>query len=305
MPSWISHHGCWKAPFRNSVSTPRWSHFCRTPQQSVRPQVDPWSRWLLCHLHMHLCSKFQQSPTLCSSVLTQPPPCRSLRSDKDSLPSLHALLLVWTSSLHQSTANCVPSVSMPNLCTIDLTDFSSNFWFPKALEFHFNGFHREAPSVFWLYLNSSHCWSSLKVVTLHPNSQYHHVSTTCTTLHSPRFPSMMSKPCHFRLRNGIRFPLLLSLGTALDMKLHFTSGYHPEVTDKLNKIIRLWNSTYKSIATTKQDNWSELLPLAEFFTIHSRAKSIQLIFARIRSLLLPHTPIELLTWPWSGLIIPN
>jgi len=48
------------------------------------------------------------------------------------------------------------------------------------------------------------------------------------------------------------------------MKLHFTSNIIPKAMDKLNELIRLWNSTSKSIATTNQDNWSELLPLAEF-----------------------------------------
>ena len=40
-------------------------------------------------------------------------------------------------------------------------------------------------------------------------------------------------------------------------------------------------------------------------TIHSRAKSIQLTFSHLGSLLLPHAPIELLTQPRSGLIMPN
>ena len=39
----------------------------------------------------------------------------------------------------------------------------------------------------------------------------------------------------------------------------------PKVTDKPNKLIRLWNSTYKSMyCNYQQDNWFELLPLAEF-----------------------------------------
>ena len=38
-----------------------------------------------------------------------------------------------------------------------------------------------------------------------------------------------------------------SLGTALDMKIHFTSGYHPEGDGQ-----------------TEHLNWSEILPLAEF-----------------------------------------
>src|SRR5882672_8796008 len=107
---------------------------------------------------MHLHSEFQQSPTLCSSTLTRPPPCSSLRSDKDSLPSPNALLLVWTSSLRQGLLQvvyhlfpcqtCVPQTLRTSQATSDSQE---------ALEFYFDGFHREAPSVFWLYLDSSHC----------------------------------------------------------------------------------------------------------------------------------------------------
>jgi len=76
---------------------------------------------------------------------------------------------------------------------------------------------------------------------------------------------MVSKPHHFQSWKEIHFPLLPILRTALDMKLHFTSGYHPEGDGQTKQLIRLWNSTYKSIATTnKTIGLSELLPLAEF-----------------------------------------
>ena len=55
-----------------------------------------------------------------------------------------------------------------------------------------------------------------------------------------------------------------SLRKALDMHLHFTSGYHPEgdgQTERANQTLEqyLW-----SYCNYQQDNWSELLPLAEF-----------------------------------------
>ena len=61
-------------------------------------------------------------------------------------------------------------------------------------------------------------------------------------------------PSHVTSDHGTEFisHFFQSLGTTLDMKLHFTSGYHQKVTDKLNKLIRLWNSTYESIATTNK-----------------------------------------------------
>src|SRR5882672_9331371 len=111
--------------------------------------MPPWT-----HLH----SKFWQSPTPCSSALTRPPPCRSFQSDKDSLPSPHALLLVWTSGLHQRLLQIVYHLFPHQTCapqTLRTSQATSDS--REAVEFHFNGFHREAPSVFQLYLDSSHC----------------------------------------------------------------------------------------------------------------------------------------------------
>src|SRR5882724_12213111 len=109
-------------------------------------------------LRMHLHFGLQKSSTLCSPILTRPSPCRTFRSDEDTTSSPDALLLARTSSLcqrllkivyhlfpHQS---CVPQT----LWTPQTTSNSS-----KALEFHLHGFHREAPSIFQLYLDPSHC----------------------------------------------------------------------------------------------------------------------------------------------------
>ncbi len=55
-----------------------------------------------------------------------------------------------------------------------------------------------------------------------------------------------------------------SLSTALDMKLHFTSGYHPEgdgQTKWANQTLKQYLHAY---CNYQQDNWSELLPLAKF-----------------------------------------
>jgi len=55
-----------------------------------------------------------------------------------------------------------------------------------------------------------------------------------------------------------------SLGTALDIRLHFTSGYHPEANgqaERTNQILEQYLCIY---CNYQQDNWSELLPLAEF-----------------------------------------
>ena len=48
------------------------------------------------------------------------------------------------------------------------------------------------------------------------------------------------------------------------MQLHFTSGYHPEgdgQTKRMNQTLEQYLHVY---CNYQQDNWSELLPLAEF-----------------------------------------
>jgi len=55
-----------------------------------------------------------------------------------------------------------------------------------------------------------------------------------------------------------------SLSTALDMRLHFTSGYHPEANgqaEQTNQTLEQYLYVYYNY---QQDNWSKLLPLAEF-----------------------------------------
>ena len=55
-----------------------------------------------------------------------------------------------------------------------------------------------------------------------------------------------------------------SLGTVLNMRLHFTSGYHPEgdgQTEHTNQILEQYLHVY---CNYQQDNWSKLLPLMEF-----------------------------------------
>ena len=54
------------------------------------------------------------------------------------------------------------------------------------------------------------------------------------------------------------------LNTALDMRLHFTSGYHPKgdgQTKRTNQTLEKYLHVY---CNYQQDNWSELLSLMEF-----------------------------------------
>jgi len=73
-------------------------------------------------------------------------------------------------------------------------------------------------------------------------------------------------PSHVTSDRGSEFVshFFRSLGTALDMKLHFTSGYHPEgdgQTERVNQTLEQYLRVY---CNYQQDNWSALLPLAEF-----------------------------------------
>ena len=73
-------------------------------------------------------------------------------------------------------------------------------------------------------------------------------------------------PSHVTSDRGSEFVsnFFRSLGTALDMWLHFTSGYHPEgdgQTECTNQTLKQYLHVYYNC---QQDNWSKLLPLTEF-----------------------------------------
>ena len=55
-----------------------------------------------------------------------------------------------------------------------------------------------------------------------------------------------------------------SLGKALDMKLHFTSGYHPKGDGQTEQTNQTLEQYLRIFCNYQQDNWHSLLPLAEF-----------------------------------------
>src|SRR5258705_4748573 len=55
-----------------------------------------------------------------------------------------------------------------------------------------------------------------------------------------------------------------SLGSLLNMKLHFTSGYHPEGNGQMEWINQVLEQYLHAYMNYQQDNWVLLLPLAEF-----------------------------------------
>src|SRR6202041_1324556 len=73
-------------------------------------------------------------------------------------------------------------------------------------------------------------------------------------------------PSHVTSDRGVEFILhfFRSLNKALIMKLHFTSGYHPEgdgQTERTNQTLEQYLRIY---CNYQQDNWYELFALAEF-----------------------------------------
>ena len=73
-------------------------------------------------------------------------------------------------------------------------------------------------------------------------------------------------PAHVTSDCGTKFisHFFQSLGKALDMHLHFTSGYHPEgdgQTECSNQTLKQYLHAYSNY---QQDNWAKLLPLTEF-----------------------------------------
>src|SRR5260221_11963469 len=55
-----------------------------------------------------------------------------------------------------------------------------------------------------------------------------------------------------------------SLESLLSMKLHFTSGYHPEGDSQMEQINQVLEQYLHAYTNYQQDNWAPLLPLVEF-----------------------------------------
>ena len=51
-----------------------------------------------------------------------------------------------------------------------------------------------------------------------------------------------------------------SLGTLLDMKMHYTSGHHPEANGQVERVNQTLEQYLRIYCNYQQSNWSELLP---------------------------------------------
>jgi len=73
-------------------------------------------------------------------------------------------------------------------------------------------------------------------------------------------------PSHVTSNRGSEFVshFFRSLDTTLNMRLHFTSRYHPEANGQVEQTNQTLEQYLRVYCNYQQDNWSELLPLAEF-----------------------------------------
>jgi len=73
-------------------------------------------------------------------------------------------------------------------------------------------------------------------------------------------------PLHVTCDCGSEFTsqFFRSLGTLLSIKIHFTSGYNPQADGQSERANQTLEQYLRHYCTYQQDNWSDLLPLAEF-----------------------------------------
>src|SRR5260221_4894529 len=87
-----------------------------------------------------------------------------------------------------------------------------------------------------------------------------------TLFRSTHIFSKHGTPGHVTSDRGTEFMshFFHSLGSLLSMKLHFTSGYHPEGDGQMERINQVLEQYLWAYMNYQQDNWAPLLPLAEF-----------------------------------------
>ena len=93
-----------------------------------------------------------------------------------------------------------------------------------TMEFHFYRLHRETSVILQVWHYLGHSQLAHQAGDLYPCPWHHHIRGLSTSVCSSCVPS------HVTFDRGSEFVsnFFQSLDTALDMRLHFTSGYHPE-----------------------------------------------------------------------------
>ena len=166
-----------------------------------------------------------------------------------------ASMLMYTNSASPMSLVCNPSHNITSP-----TDLSNNF-----LSLNDHGI----PFLWTLLKNFCHSpgltlsWSQLTGL---PNRQSLFLSMTLLCLFVLHVFSKHSVPSHIISDRGLEFVsnFFQSLGTTLDIQLHFTSGYYPKgdgQTEHMNQTLEQYLYIY---CNYQQDNWSELLLLMKF-----------------------------------------
>ena len=119
---------------------------------------------------------------------------------------------------------------------------------PVALVFGYTWFYRYNPLIDWY---------KGQILSFQTPSQ-----VSKPTPIGPRLPEL--RPTDSDRGSEFVSHFFRSLGTALGMKLHFTSGYHPEGDGQTEQVNQTLEQYLRAYCNYQQDNWSELLPLAEF-----------------------------------------
>jgi len=259
----IFHHGCWKAPFQHPVSTLRGSHFHRTLDKQLDPQ---WTliQWFTMPPQMHLCSELL-AISGCSPYL-QTIPCSHFSRQRPFIKSTCNTIGLDCPVYVKNYCNHAPLVPSQPVCHKPM-DFSSNFQFLRSLEFHIHGFHREAPSIFWLHLG-------LKFIVDHLSKHHFfmrlmiHYAPQLDTLHSTCL-SKHGVPSHVTSD-----AIWNSYPTFLSLRLHWTeASLHSGISSW-----RWWtnhepNQTLETVpliyCNYQQTNWSEGLPLLSSLITYS------------------------------------
>ena len=72
-------------------------------------------------------------------------------------------------------------------------------------------------------------------------------------------------PEHITSDRGLVFisRFMTALSKILDIKLHFTAGYHPKADGQTERMNQTLEQYLRVHCTYQQDNWDELLPLTE------------------------------------------
>src|SRR6266481_5633918 len=212
--------------------------------------MDPRSRWVTQTFQTHICPRFQLTPS-CSSVLARPSPCRTLWSFQDPLPGPPQLLLAWTPDLCQKLLQVMHHRPYGLLKQLPIPE---RLWNSISMDFIEK-------------LPKSSGYTSILVIVDHLSKQSLFISTydtiTLQQLAQLFILHIFSKHgvlSHITLDHGSEFVshFFQSLGTTLDMKLHFTSGYHPEgdgQTERTNQTLEQYLQVY---CNYQQDNWAEL-----------------------------------------------